>query len=143
MKNLLRLALANWILTQDQKTLLNASRETLLRSMLSPEQWQIVAALDKPDRWMPDPIITPTEAQQWGSLLASPLMLKLDVAMINWTQQQAQTAIGAPASEMIAAGKFALGCRAGWQMAKTLSRLAAAEGSEPEDDASPAASRLD
>lgn len=126
--------LKNLFLSADERRLLNASRETVLRAMLSPEQWAIVSALERPDRWMPDPQITAQEAAQWGQLLATPLMLKLDVAMHNWTQQQAQMAIGAPASEMVAAGKFAHGCRAGWEMAKTLSRLAAAEGSTPEDD---------
>lgn len=105
------------------KAVLNLIRGWLLAKLLRPDQLALVQSLDAPDRFMPDVPLTAKEAEQWGQLLATPLMLKVDTAMINWTQQQAQVALGVPTPEVVRQAGFAMGCRAGWNMAKTLSRL--------------------
>lgn len=132
------------VLTPEQKTLLDADRATVLRAMLSPEQWQLLEALEKPATFLADVTFEPNEADALEQFFRSPLWAKVDVAVINWTQQQAQKAIGAAPEQMVAAGKFAYGCRAGFEMTKSISRLAAAKRSEPEDtDATTAAAGLE
>lgn len=140
---MMKTLLKKLILTRDEQTLLTASREVLLRSMLSPEQWAILESMERPERFRPDIPITKEDADAWESALRSPVGLKVDTAMVNWLQQQAQRAIGAPSPEVVAGAKFALGCRAGWEMAKTISRLAVAQNSESEEDAPTAAAALD
>ena len=114
-------------------------RRFILRRLLTPAQLQLVDALERPDRWMPDVPITKDEAEAWGKLLASPTLVKIDHAMINWQQQEAQRALLAQGDDLARQAGFALGCKAGWQMAKTLSRLAAADSSQPETDGAPTA----
>lgn len=130
------------MLTPAEKTLLDAPRETVLRAMLSSEQWAVVSALEKPDTFLRDVAFEKTEADALEQFFKSPLWAKVDVAIINWLQQQAQQAIAAEPAQMIAAGKFAHGCRAGFEMTKSISRLAAAHRSEPEEDAPTAAAGL-
>lgn len=134
--------LRNKLLAPDERALLGASRATVLRGLLSPEQWALVEAMERPDRFLPDVTITKSDADHWQAALTSPVGVKVDTAMINWIQQQAQRAIGAPGAEVLAGAKFALGCRAGWEMGKTISRLAAAPRSEFEEDAPTAAAHL-
>ena len=88
----------------------------------------------QPQRWMPDPEISASEATQWGNVITGPLGVKIDTAMINWCQQQAQAACAAPAEQIIAAAGFARGCVVSWQMAKTLSRIANANVGTTETD---------
>lgn len=118
-------------------------RKAILRRLLNPAQLAVVKALDQPDRWMPDAGLTAIEAEAWASLLRTPLLLKIDHAMINWMQQEAQRALLAPQEHLARQAGMALGCRAGWEMAKTLSRLAAATGDQTEPTAPTAAATLD
>lgn len=127
------------VLTTEQKTLLYTERRTLLRAMLSREQWTVLASLEKPDRFTEGAGFTAEDADALQKFFESPLWAKVDLAMINWLQQRAQEAIQAAPEQMIAAGKFAHGCRAGFEMTKTISRLAAAKRSEPEDPDAPTA----
>lgn len=157
MKSLLRIILERWlltpaelarlrfgrVLTADQETLIEADRKTVLRAMLSPEQWQIVESLEQPDKFLPDVTFTETEAAALEQMFLSPLWAKLDVAMINWTQQRAQEAIAADVTQIVAAAKFAHGCRAGFAMTKTISRLTAAKSSQPEEETPTAAADLE
>lgn len=125
------------------KAFLNLFRAWLLAQLLRPDQLAVVQALDAPDRFLPDPALTPAEAEQWGAMLQSPLMLKIDTAMINWTQQEAQRAIGFPTAELARQAGYAMGCRAGWSMAKTLSRLPVAKDEQTGAEATTPAEGLE
>lgn len=105
----------------------------ILSKLLRPEQLAVLDAMDCPIKWMPDPAITSDEAKTWGNLLRSPLLMKIDTAMVNYSQQQAQTAIMGPAAELPKLAGFALGVREGWQMAKRLSVLLATKAEQSED----------
>jgi hypothetical protein len=113
-------------------------RAFILQRLLSPAQLAVVEALDRPDRWRPDSPLTPSEAAAWASTLRSPIGIKIDIAMNNWCQQQAQLAQMQPTAELVRAVSVAHGLRAGWEMVKTLSRT-----SDPQfganEDASPTA----
>lgn len=95
----------------------------------------LLAGLSAPHRWMPDEPITREEALAWEAFILSPLGRKLDLAMIQWAQQQAQDAVARPGEQLAHSAGFARGCMAGWQMAKTLSRLAQDAMSPEPDDA--------
>jgi hypothetical protein len=121
-------------------------RAWLLKKLLTPTQRMLIATIERPDRWQPDVPLTSQEAQQWGELLRSPLLLKVDVAMVNIAQQEAQRAIAAPSAETQRMAGYALGVRSAWQIAKAISTLSAAEGAASEgtgaDTATPALEHL-
>lgn len=96
------------------------------------EESRLIAALRAPDRWQPDEPITELEAKEWGALLRSPLLRKIDLAMVNMAQQQAQQAIHAPTHDTLRAAGYAAGFRGAWQLAKSLSTLAGADTGKPE-----------
>ena len=115
-------------------------RALLHRLVLTPEERRLVAALRAPDRWQPDRPITDLEAKDWAALLRSPLLLKIDLAMCNMAQQQAQLAVHLPAADTVRAAGYAAGFRGAWQLAKSLSTLAGthagtSETTPPTDDA--------
>lgn len=110
-------------------------REPILRD--------IVGALRSPHRWMPDEPLTTREAREWSSLFSSPLGLKIDTAMINFCQQQAQEAIAQPPDRITHAAGVARGCVIAWQLAKTLSRIANVEVGPSESDPTTAKAGLD
>lgn len=110
------------------------SREWAIAA-LRPEERRLLEAINSPARWMPDEALTPDDAAKWAGVLASPIGLKIDIAMHNWTTQQAVAATGTPGHDLQHACGFARGCIAGWQMAKTLSRIANAPVGQPEADA--------
>jgi hypothetical protein len=115
-------------------------RTLLHRLVLTPEERRLVAALRAPDRWQPDRPITDLEAKDWAALLRSPLLLKIDLAMCNMAQQQAQLAVHLPAADTVRAAGYAAGFRGAWQLAKSLSTLAGthagtSETTPPTDDA--------
>lgn len=115
-------------------------RTLLHRLVLTPEERRLVAALRTPDRWQPDRPITDLEAKDWAALLRSPLLLKIDLAMCNMAQQQAQLAVHLPAADTVRAAGYAAGFRGAWQLAKSLSTLAGthagpSETTPPTDDA--------
>ena len=110
-------------------------RDYLLRRLLTPEQLAVTLAMDRPDRWQPDQPLTEDEMKNWAAFLASPLGLKIDTAMVNFCQQEAQRALFATAENLPKQVGVALGVRAGWEMAKTLSRLGAAESAQSEPTA--------
>ncbi|WP_043586940.1 hypothetical protein [Geminisphaera colitermitum] len=122
------------------KFLLKLLRKKLLRSLLTRDEAALLDSLSHPYRWMPDNPLTGREGEEWEHFITgSELGRKLDVAMVNWAQQQAQTAIAAPAGQIEHAAGFARGCMAGWQFAKTLSRIAATDAASSEPDATTAA----
>ena len=100
-------------------------------------------ALQHPHRWMPDEPLTTREAREWSSLFSSPLGLKIDTAMINFCQQQAQEAIAQPPDRITHAAGVARGCVIAWQLAKTLSRIANVEVGPSESDPTTAEAGLD
>jgi hypothetical protein len=100
-------------------------------------------ALRHPHRWMPDEPLTTREAREWSSLFSSPLGLKIDTAMINFCQQQAQEAIAQPPDRITHAAGVARGCVIAWQLAKTLSRIANVEVGPSESDPTTAEAGLD
>lgn len=110
---------------------------------LRPHERQLIEAINAPARWMPDEAITSSEAEKWAGVLGSPLGLKIDIAMHNWTAQQAIAATGNPGPDLQHACGFARGCIASWQMVKTLSRLANAPVGQPEPDADTTRAGLD
>jgi hypothetical protein len=112
---------------------MNRLRAFLLRRLLNPAQRTIVEALDRPDRFIGDTSLTNDDAKNWGAMLAGPLGVKIDHCMINWLQQEAQRALFAPTAEIARTVGYAAGCRAGWEMAKTLSRIGATESAATED----------
>lgn len=117
-------------------------RAWLLSRLLSAPQRAVILALDEPARWMPGEALTPDEAQEWGKFLTSPIMVKIDVAMINMANQEAQRALASPSGETIRMAGYALGFRAAWQTAKALSMITAAEGGATEGDERTASSAL-
>jgi hypothetical protein len=138
MPNAIRQLLRKWVLTPDERTLVDADRDTVLRAMLSPEAWRLVESARRAGRYQPAPTITQEDAEAWETAMRSEVGLKVDTAMINWLHELAQRAISAAPADVLAEAKFALGCRAGWEMGKSISRLAAAQSSAPEDDATAA-----
>jgi hypothetical protein len=126
----LRKLLRRWLLTADERLLIEAPRETVLRAMMAPEEWRVLAAVRAAQGYQVDPAVTKEDAEAWEALLRAPLGLKADTAMINWLHGQAQQALLAPTAEVLASAKFALGCRAGWEMGKSILRLAAAHSGE-------------
>ena len=125
-------------------TSLNArNHRAIALTHLRPEEAAFIRSLEKPYRWMPDKQLTPAEGKQWEAFVGSPLGTKIDQCIINWAAQQAQAAIAAPADQIQTAAGFARGCMAGWQLAKTLSRLVATEGDNSETDATTTAAGLD
>lgn len=103
----------------------------------------IVRAIGEPQRYMPDPGLTPLEAQTWEQVLTSQVGIKVDTAMINWTQQQCQAAVATQADDRAYAAGFARGTVVAWQMAKTLSRIVLANQHDPEPDATTADAGLE
>lgn len=103
----------------------------------------LTKALQEPHRWMPDEPLTTREAREWSSLFSSPLGLKIDTAMINFCQQQAQEAIAQPPDRITHAAGVARGCVIAWQLAKTLSRIANVEVGPSESDPTTAEAGLD
>jgi len=115
-------------------------RTRLLRLVLSAEERRLLAALRAPDRWQPDDPITEVEAKDWAALLRTPLLVKIDLAMVNMAQQQAQLAVHLPAADTVRAAGYAAGFRGSWQLAKSLSTLAGTDAGKlettpPTDDA--------
>lgn len=139
LKNILR----RWVLTPEEQTLLAASDASLLRALLNDHEYRLLQAARAAAHYQPEPEITEEDARAWEEALRTPVGLKVDTAMINWLQTEAQRAIAAQSSEVLASAKYALGLRAGWEMAKSLPRLAAAQSSKPEDSAPTAAPGLD
>jgi len=120
-------------LTADERLLLEAPRRTVLRAMLMPEELRLLEAIETARRYAADPEVTKEDAEAWEKALRTPVGLKADTAMINWLHQQAQQALMAPSAELVASAKFALGCRAGWEMGKSILRLAGAHSGNPEE----------
>jgi hypothetical protein len=110
-------------------------RAFILRRLLRPEQLALVAALDAPDRWQPDAPITAADAAGWRGVLESPTGQKIDHAMINWLQQEAQRAVYQPTADLVRS--------AGWMMAKSLSRHDAPPSVDPEQSSPTADAHLD
>ena len=100
-------------------------------------------ALDKPQRFLPEPTITPADARAWEAFITGPLGVKIDTAMINWTQQQCQAACANQADDRAYAAGFARGTVVAWQMAKTLSRIVLAHEHASETDAATAGAGLE
>ncbi len=112
---------------------MNWLRKKILRRLLRPEQLAIVSALDRPAPFKNVAPLNEDEAKNWGGMLASPLGLRVDEAMYSWINTLAQGAIMAPSEEVLAQAKFAAGCRAGWEMAKTISRMHGAEAEQTDE----------
>jgi hypothetical protein len=104
---------------------------------------EIRRSLEQPARFLPDPEITPAEARAWEAMITGQLGVKIDTAMINWTQQQTQAACAQPSSQRDYACGFARGTVVAWQMAKTLSRLVLANEHASETDATTAGAGLE
>lgn len=136
------IALRQWLrrrlLTADERLIIEAPRETVLQAMMSPEDWRVWQAIRTAHRYTADPVVTKEDAEAWEQALRTEIGLKADLAMINWLHQQAQAALQAPTAEVVASAKFALGCRAGWEMGKSILRLAVAHNGESETDGSTA-----
>lgn len=124
---------------------MNSLRNWLRKKLLTPQERELLAIVARPERWQPDMKITPEEAVQWGGLLKQPLMIKIDVAMINLAQQEAQRAIGpaTPTSDVIRQTGYALGFRRGWDIAKALSVMLATNDEHAEKSAATGAGVLD
>lgn len=118
-------------------------RAWLLKRWLTAEERALISALRAPDRWQPDNPITPEEAETFGALLKQPLLVKVDVAMINMAQQLAQRAVHSPSAEIVRAAGYAAGFRAAWEFAKSLSNIASAKAGEPEAGADTDATGLE
>jgi hypothetical protein len=104
---------------------------------------EVRRALEHPQRFLPTPEITPAEARSWEAFMTGPLGVKIDTAMINWTQQQTQAACLPGQTQRDYAAGFARGAVVAWQMAKTLSRLVLANEHTPETDSSTAEAGLE
>jgi hypothetical protein len=104
---------------------------------------EILRALEQPQRFLPDRPITHNEAKDWAAFIAGPLGVKIDTAMINWTQQQCQAACAAQKDNRDYAAGFARGTVVAWQMAKTLSRIVLAQEDTSETDATTADAGLE
>jgi hypothetical protein len=128
---------------QHVKILRDLNANLAERTTRTAEEDALIAALRAPDRWQPDPAITPSEARQWGELLQTPLMLKIDVAMVNMAQQQAQAATQSTPDRIIYAAGVAWGYRAAWQVAKSISTMTGAEAGKPETNSDTALPGLD
>jgi hypothetical protein len=118
-------------------------KSLLLRLLLNPQERALIQGLRKPAPARVIAPLTPDECKRWAEVLRSPLGTRIDVTMINWIHDRAQHAIAQPSAETLAWAKFAYGCRAGWEMAKTLSTTAAAQdgntGTEGTTEADPTA----
>jgi hypothetical protein len=125
----------------DHVTVMEKRERELMNS--EPLLKDIKKALQEPSRWLPDVALTATEAREWGVMIQSPMGIKIDTAMINFCQQQAQEAIAQPPDRIQHAAGVARGCVVAWQLAKTLSRIANAEVGHTESDLTTAEAGLD
>jgi hypothetical protein len=136
------------VLSRDEQELLADApravfRARLLRKLLRWDQLALVDALDDPDRWMPDEPLTQAEAEAWGAALLSPVGRKIDIAMSNLGQQEAQRACHTPTAETIRQTGYAAGFRAAWLLAKSLSTMAGAQPGKSEEGTTTGDATLD
>ncbi len=121
-----------WVLTDQDRQLLT----------LRADQRAVFECLLNPDRWQPDAPLTQSEAEAWGAALRAPVGRKIDIAMVNMAQQQAQAAVHAEAGSIQRMAGFAAGFRASWVIAKALSTTAGADAGNNEDTTGTAADTL-
>lgn len=133
--NWLKQLLNRWTETEAEIRLLESEKEKLLAKMHETWEVRLLAMLRAPDRWQPDQPLTTTDVADWAALLRTPLLAKIDLAMINMAQQEAQRAIHAEPADTIRAAGYAAGYRAAWSIAKALSTLPGAPTGKPEPDA--------
>jgi hypothetical protein len=143
MKTTLRTWLRDKVLTEDERTLLQSPRETVLRALCSREEWRILSAVRAAKPYVDMPPVTDSEQRAWASTIRGPLGMKVDAAMINWLHERAQAALMESPETLVAQAKFALGCRAGWEMGKSILRLVAAKSDTPEEADHTAAADLE
>lgn len=130
--NPLKKLLRRCLLTKDERTLLDAPRRTVLRAMMSEHEQAWLAALHAA-KTTPIPVnFNAQERDGWEAALRSPTGLKIEQAMHAWLLQLQTQTISAPSAEIVERAKFAWGARAGFEMHKAITRLAAAPSSEPE-----------
>lgn len=122
---------------------MNALRQWLRHWCLTEEQRRVIDALEMPQRWMPQPDITKAEAEEWGKVLASPVLRRIDAAMINRVCDEAQRVLIVPVAEMPKQAGYALGFRHAWELAKSISTIGAAEGTKAEATADTGAENLE
>lgn len=144
----LKQLLNRWTGAEAEIRLLESEKERLwtqLHETCTRTPWEVrlLAMLRAPDRWQPDQPLTTTDVADWANLLRTPLLAKIDLAMINMAQQEAQRAIHAETADTIRAAGYAAGYRASWQIAKALSTLPGAPTGKPEPDADTAATVLE
>jgi len=109
---------------------------------LSADEARLVDALRDADRWQPDQPLTAGDAQAWASVLRSDYGRRLDIAMINLGQQQAQMAVHAQSADVQRLAGYAAGFRGAWQLAKALSTIAGTDAGQSEQDATTGAADL-
>lgn len=103
----------------------------------------ILVAVTKAHLALPEEPYTANETRDWGKLLTTEFGRKLDLTMCNWCTQRAWMATQAPASEIEKMTGFALGARAAWETAKSISRLGEANSPISESDAQTVAADLE
>lgn len=120
------------IVSFEDYAFLQATRAERLAHLLTPNQLRAVEILGAPDRWQPDQPLTREEAKAWESHLRTPLLVKIDVAMVNMAQQEAQRAIHMPPADAVRVNGEAVGFRRAWAVVKSLSTQADADVSNLE-----------
>lgn len=138
----IKAALRRSLLTADERTILEAPRDTVLRAMLSANEWHVLQAMRMPVLPVAEPTFAKGDAEALAQFWRSPLGLKTDAAMNNWLIQLGQAALSAPPEHIETHAKFAWGARSGWEMGKTISRLVAAH-SNAETESTAGDSNLD
>lgn len=139
--------LRRWVLTTDEQQMLADAprgiwRRRVLRKLLQPDVLAMVDVLEAPDRWQPDVQINETDGNAWAGALKTEVGVKIDTAMINMAQQEAQRAVHVPAELSVRQAGFAAGFRASWTMAKSLSTIAGTDAGKPEETADTGAANL-
>lgn len=138
--NWLKQLLNRWTGADAEIRLLESEKAALWKTIHTtctrePREIKLLNMLRAPDRWQPDQPLTTTDVADWANLLRTPLLAKIDLAMINMAQQEAQRAIHAEPADTIRAAGYAAGYRAAWSIAKALSTLPGAPTGKSEPDA--------
>lgn len=122
---------------------MNALKKLLRRWVLTRAEQRLLADYEDLARAFGEVELQRAEAEEWGKVLRTPTGVKIDAAMCDLIQRRAMQAIGEGQAERDHACGMAAGMAIGWQLAKALSTLGAADGANSEDAAGTAAGGLE
>jgi len=109
-----------------------------VKTVYLPKAWPahlaaLIEAIEAPKTWQPNPSLTPADIEQLKTVLATPVMQKMDIVMHNMAVEQMRKACFGPTADMVALMKFAAGYKASWETFKQFTALTVAPLGESEN----------